>query len=52
MNLVVRLILIIAGSVAALFVARDALNFPIVTGVIAILLITLVVIGVSFFKRR
>jgi len=52
MNILVRIILIVAGSLAALFVARDALNFPIISGVIAILLVAVVVIAFAFFKRR
>lgn len=52
MSLIVRVVLIVAGAIAALFVARDALQFPIVTGVIAILLIALVVIAVGLIRRR
>jgi hypothetical protein len=48
MNILIRVILIVAGSLAALFVARDALNFPIITGVIAILLVAAVVVAVGF----
>lgn len=52
MSLIVRIVLIVAGSIAALFVARDALQFPIVTAVVAILLVALVVIAIGLIKRR
>ena len=52
MSLIVRIVLIVSGAIAALFVARDALHFPIVTGVVAILLIALVVIAAGLIKWR
>lgn len=52
MNLVVRLLLILAGSLAALFVAEDALNFPIWQGVMALLLIGIAAILVALFRPR
>lgn len=52
MSLIVRVILMAAGALAALFVARDSLQFPIIAGVIAILLIALAVIAAGLIKRR
>ena len=52
MSFIVRLLLVVAGALAALFVARDALGFPVVTGVIAILLVAVAVIALAFVRRR
>lgn len=40
---IVRLLMAVAGIVAAWFIAKDALNFGIVQAVIALLLVTLIV---------
>ena len=45
----VRLILVAANFVAGFFVAKDALNFEIIQGVIAIFLIALVVFVLAFW---
>lgn len=45
-------ILAVAGAVAALFMAPDAGNFPIVQAAIAILLVVVVVALVVFLRRK
>jgi hypothetical protein len=40
--LIFRILLVAAGAIAALFVARDALNFTIIQTFVAILLVTAV----------
>lgn len=52
MAFIARLILIAAGALTAIFIARDALNFPIIQAVVAILLITAVMIAWAMFSRR
>jgi len=47
MSLVIRLVLLAAGSVAALFVATDADIFPVAQGMVAIGLVALVVVAVA-----
>jgi hypothetical protein len=49
---IARLILIAAGAVTALFVARDALNFPIIQSVVAILMIAAAFIAWAAFSTR
>jgi hypothetical protein len=48
----VRLILIVAGSVAQWFVAIDSPSFGIVQGVVGILLIALIVFVLAFWPAR
>ncbi len=48
----IRLLLIGAGAIAALFVARDAENFGVVQGMVAVALIALVVVVVALTRRR
>lgn len=48
----VRIILLAAGAIAALFVARDAANFDIVQGMVAIALIAGVVLVVALLRRK
>jgi uncharacterized membrane-anchored protein len=47
-----RFILVAAGAVAALFVARDAPNFGVVEGMIAVALIAAVVVVLALTRRR
>lgn len=42
-NLVVRILLAVGGSVAALFVARDAPNFGVVQGMLSTLVLVCVI---------
>lgn len=46
-----RLLLVISGSIASWFVARDALNFPIVQMVIAVVLFTLLIGIIAFWPE-
>jgi len=52
MSLIARLLLIAAGTVTAIFIARDALNFPIIQSVVAILMIAAVMIAWAAFSSR
>jgi len=45
----VRILLLIAGYIASLFVARNALNFDLVQMVIAVILFTLFVLLLAFW---
>lgn len=47
---IIKLLLVISGSVASWFVARDALNFAIVEMVIAVLLFTIIVFIAAFWS--
>jgi hypothetical protein len=49
---VIRLILVGAGAVAAIFVARDAQNFTVVQGMVAVALIAAVVLAAALFRRK
>ena len=49
MGLFVRALLIAGGFVASWFVARDALNYPVVTFVAALLLLTCLVTLLAFW---
>lgn len=46
---IVRILFVLAGSIASWFVARDALNFPIIQMIIAVFLFTLAVAIVAFW---
>ncbi len=48
----IRGILLAAGAIAALFVARDAENFGVVQGMVAVALIAAVVIGFALTRRK
>lgn len=48
----VRLILIVAGILAEFFVARDAINFSIIQGVMALLIFGVIVIALAFWPVR
>jgi hypothetical protein len=43
MSVILRILLVIAGLITALFVARDALNFELIQTWVAILLVAVVV---------
>lgn len=49
-NWIIRLLLVMAGSIASWFVARDALNFAIVQMVIAVILFTIVIFIAAFWS--
>jgi hypothetical protein len=48
---IIRLLLFIAAPIAALFVARDTLNFGIVQMMVAIVLIVVALAVVAFWPR-
>jgi hypothetical protein len=48
----VRTILALAGMVAALLVARDAPNFPVVEAMIGLLIIAFLVVVLALLRRR
>lgn len=47
-----RILLALAGLIAALLVARDAPNFEVVEGMIAIALITGALVALALVRRR
>jgi len=49
---IVRLILVVAGSVTGFFVAKDAPNFGVIQGVVGIALIALVVFVLAYWPAR
>jgi hypothetical protein len=50
--MLIRLPLMIAGGIAALFVARDAPNFQVVEGMFALAVIAVVVLALALMRRR
>ena len=52
MSLIVRILFILAAPIAALFVARDALNFGLVQTVVAMLLTVGIVFAVAVWSDR
>jgi len=48
----IRLVLVAAGAVAALFVARDAENFGVVQGMVAVALIAAVVLAFALTRKK
>jgi hypothetical protein len=52
MGLLVRVLLLAAGAVAALFVARDAPNFGVVQGMMAVLIVAAVVVAAAMGRRK
>jgi len=49
---IIRVLLIAAGSVAGLFVARDAANFVIVQAMVALFVIALIMFVLAFWPAR
>jgi uncharacterized membrane protein YoaK (UPF0700 family) len=49
---IVRIIMIVAGVVAGLFVARDAPNFGVVQMMVMLLLLALIVAGFAFWPEN
>lgn len=45
----IRILLVIAGFIASIFVARNALNFDIVQMVVAVILFTLAIAIIAFW---
>ncbi|MGL5164328.1 MAG: hypothetical protein ACRC9K_00370 [Afipia sp.] len=52
MSLILRLLMFLAAPIAALFVARDSLNFDIVQTMIMMLLVIAVLCAVAIWPRR
>jgi hypothetical protein len=52
MSLIARILLLLAAPIAALFVARDALNFGVVQMIVATILFTAMVAAAAFWPRR
>jgi hypothetical protein len=52
MSWLLRGLLIAAGAIAALFVARDAPNFVVVEGMVAVVLIAGIVLAIALSRRR
>lgn len=48
---IVRILMVVAGSITSWFVARDALNFNIIQMVVAVLLFTFAVLIVAFWQE-
>jgi len=48
----IRIILALSGSIAAFFVAREATNFAVVQGMVAVGLIALVVLALALLNRK
>lgn len=52
MGWLIRLLLLAAGAIAALFVAREAENFGVVQGMVALALIAAVLLVLALARRR
>jgi hypothetical protein len=52
LSFIVRILFILAAPIAALFVARDALNFGLVQTLVAMLLVTGFVTAASLWSNR
>lgn len=48
---ILRILLVVAGSISSWFVARDALNFTIIQMVVAVILFTLAVMIIAFWQE-
>lgn len=51
LGLFIRVLMVIAGFITSLIVARDALNFPIIQMVVVVFLFTFLVIGIAFWPQ-
>ncbi len=50
--MLIRIPLLIAGAIAAIFVARESPNFEVVQGMIAIAVIAAVVVVAALWRRK
>jgi hypothetical protein len=50
--MLVRLVLLAAGAIAALLIGRDAPNFPVVEGLLGLAVIAAVAMAVALLSRR
>lgn len=51
MDLIVRLFLVLAAPITALFVSRDALNFSVIQVMVAVALFVVLVAALAFWPR-
>lgn len=51
LGLIVRILMVVAGSITSWFVARDALDFSIIQMVVAVSLFTFVVMIAAFWQE-
>lgn len=51
LNWIIRFLFVIAGFIASVFVARDALNFGIIQMIIVVILSTVIVIIIAFWPE-
>lgn len=52
MGLLLRGLLVVAGAIAALFVARDAPNFAVVEGMVAVVIIAAIVLALALTRKK
>lgn len=52
MDLIVRLFLVLAAPITALFVSRDALNFGVIQVMVAVALFVVLIATLAFWPRR
>jgi hypothetical protein len=52
MGLLLRGLLVVAGAIAALFVARDAPNFVVVEGMVAVVIIAAIVLALALTRKK
>ncbi len=52
MDLIVRLFLVLAAPITALFVSRDALNFSVIQVMVAVALFVVLVAALAFWPKR
>lgn len=52
MGWLIRLLLLAAGAIAALFVAREAENFGVVQGMVAVALIAALLLVLALARRK
>lgn len=52
MGWLLRILLLAAGAIAALFVARDAPNFVVVEGMVAVALIAAIVLVFALTRKK
>lgn len=52
MSLIVRVLMVLAAPITALFLARDAASFSIVQTMISMILFTVIIAIIAFWPRR
>jgi hypothetical protein len=51
-SLIVRVLLVISGSVTGLFVSKDAPNFTFIQGMMSLVVIAVIVFAIAFWPAR